>query len=140
MHYQAVWLAVIGWLIVTLVGAQNRDHSSDQNARATTTAGLIIFTVPGHEVSQKRPPGPDKTSTSLNSSAVPDHVDSLLAPGCRQTPQPLRSRQGIRRGPGAVAGLQSLEKFQDSPATRSGNQREASVSRFGINLSVTPYL
>ena len=52
--FQAVWLAVIGWLIVTLVGAQNTDHYSDQNARATSAAGLIIFTVPGHEVSQTR--------------------------------------------------------------------------------------
>ena len=55
---------MIGWLIVTLVGAQNRDHHTDQNARATSTATLIIFTVPGHEVRQTFSPGPDITSLS----------------------------------------------------------------------------
>ena len=51
-YYQAVWMAVTSWLIVTLVGAQNTDHNTDQYARATSIAELIIFTVPGHEVSQ----------------------------------------------------------------------------------------
>ena len=80
--YQAVWMAVICWLAVTLVGAQNRDHHTDENARATSIAGLIIFTIPGHEVRLSSLVSWTRFNLSHSSSALPHHVDPLLAPGC----------------------------------------------------------
>lgn len=46
----AVRLAVIGWIGVTLIGAQNTQHYTDDEARVNSAAGLILLTVPGHEL------------------------------------------------------------------------------------------
>ena len=44
---QAVWIAVTGWIVVTLVGAQNTPHHYDSGQ---SQAALILFSLPGHEV------------------------------------------------------------------------------------------
>merc|ERR1719350_795498 len=46
----AVWLAIIGWMGVTLIAAQNSDHHADQDERVDSIAGMIFSTIPGHEL------------------------------------------------------------------------------------------
>ena len=53
MFLQAAWMAVIGWIGVALIGAQNTDHYTDSNARVNSQWALILLTLPGHEVSQR---------------------------------------------------------------------------------------
>merc|ERR1712110_62967 len=47
---QAVWVAVTVWMFVTLIGAQNTDHWSEDESRAHTANRQTAFTLPGHEL------------------------------------------------------------------------------------------
>jgi len=47
---QAVWVAVIVWMFVTLIGAQNTDHNSEVQARAHNPVRETLLTLPGHEL------------------------------------------------------------------------------------------
>ena len=43
-------MAVIVWLFVTLIGAQNTDHNSEVQARAHNPVRETLLTLPGHEL------------------------------------------------------------------------------------------
>lgn len=44
----AVWLAVTGWIGITLIGAQNYDHWTDHPTEPKSS--IIFFSIPGHEL------------------------------------------------------------------------------------------
>jgi len=46
----AVWLAIIGWVSVTLIGAQNTDHHAEQYMEIQSIAGTVFTSIPGHEL------------------------------------------------------------------------------------------
>ena len=45
-----MWAAVTVWMFVTLIGAQNTDQYTEQNARAHSVLRELFLTLPGHEV------------------------------------------------------------------------------------------